>query len=106
MYKRQADSQKKKKTNTAQRDLLHPARATKKQAFLAEIYRSSATIKAGFSTYCLNLLEKRAMVAPSTTRWSADQDTFITDTGATTASPLEENEVERVLEGARKISNR
>lgn len=59
------------------------------RAMKYSIYRSSVIMSWGFSMNCFHLLEKRAMVAPSTTLWSADQDTFITVTGATTASPLQ-----------------
>ena len=39
-------------------------------------YRNSANIVSGFSTNNFMRLEKLAMVAPSITRWSADQLTF------------------------------
>ena len=39
-----------------------------------------------------HLFENLATVAPSTTRWSADQDTFIIETGFTWATPLHTDE--------------
>ena len=49
-------------------------------------YRSAASIVTGSSSSAFHVLEKRAMAAPSTTRWSAAHDTVITWHG-TTASP-------------------
>jgi len=39
----------------------------------------------GLSRYAFQALEKRAMVAPSTTRWSAHQDTVMIWAGRTTS---------------------
>lgn len=47
------------------------------------IYLRSSTMLAGFSRKSFHMLEKRHMVAPSMTRWSADQLTFMMWAGTT-----------------------
>lgn len=47
------------------------------------LYLRSSTMLAGFSRKSFHMLEKRHMVAPSMTRWSADQLTLMMWAGTT-----------------------
>jgi hypothetical protein len=63
-------------------------------------------MRSGFSMYDFQTFENLATVAPSTTLWSADQDTFKIVVGVTTAFPLRTRQNEGDGEEKQQVKHR